>query len=164
MKKEALLRKVWAHEVSGFTLIEVMIALVVLLFGTLGVMAMQYMAVSGNAASRRLRIATALSQTKIEDLKATPYSSITSGTDTPQTNSALTGGIIFTRRWWVVSNCIDLSLSNDDSTCSGSITAACSTALNNASAIRVRTCWNDSGGNNHSVTLDTVRWNKSAIP
>ncbi len=152
------------QKMNGFTLIEVMIALVVLLFGTLGVMAMQYMAVSGNAASRELRVATTLSQTKIEDIKATPYTSITSGTDTPQTASTLTGGITFTRRWWVVANCVDLSLSGDDGTCSGSITASCSTTLNNASAIRVRTCWTDSGGNNHSVTLDTVRWNESATP
>ncbi len=167
MKKDSyfinwLLR--YGYRNRGFTLIEVMIALVILLFGTLGVMAMQYMAVSGNTASRDLRIATTMTQTKIEDLKATPYSAIASGADTPQTGTALTGGITFTRRWWVVPNCVDIRLINDDSTCSNNINASCLSTLNNVAAIRVRTCWNDSGGNNHSVTMDTIRRNESALP
>ncbi len=148
----------------GFTLIEVMIALVVLLVGTLGVIAMQYSAVSGNAFSREIKIATNLGTTRIEEIKSTPYAGLSSGTDTPVSSPAISGGVAFSRRWWVVANCIDLKLTNDDGSCSSSITAACNTTLKNASAIRLRTCWNDGGGNNHSVTFDTVRWDENVIP
>ncbi|NOX19819.1 MAG: prepilin-type N-terminal cleavage/methylation domain-containing protein [Nitrospirae bacterium] len=147
---------------SGFSLIEVMIALVVLLFGILGVMAMQYIAVGGNAASRELRVATVLAQTKIEDLKTIPYDSIASGTDVPQSSAALTGGISFTRRWWVVKNCIDLTLTQDNNTCSANINAACNTAVSNVAIIRLRTCWKDRNGADHSVTFDTIRWDEGA--
>ena len=51
---------------KGFSLVEVMIALVILLVGMLGIMGMQYYAVSGNATSRELRQATNLGQDMIE--------------------------------------------------------------------------------------------------
>ena len=68
---------------KGFSLIEVMIALVVLLVGMLGIMGMQYYAVSGNANSRELRMATNLGQDMIESLKSTAYGNLSSSFDTP---------------------------------------------------------------------------------
>ena len=33
-----------------------------------------------------------------------------------------------------------------------------------ASAIRARTCWTDRDGTDHSVTLDSVRWDETRVP
>ncbi len=153
---------------QGFTLIEVMIALVILLIGMLGVMSMQYYAVSGNTASREMRIATNLSQAIIEQIKSTPYTNLASGTDLPPAGTAISGGLNFTRSWWVVPDCVGLTLTADNNTC-GNLATACTsdpdgTMVVSVSAVRARTCWTDKYGDNHSVTLDTLRWDENVVP
>jgi len=147
---------------NGFSLVEVMIALVVLLVGMLGVMSMQYYAVAGNKSSRELRVATNMSGDLIELIKATDYASIAANTDTPLAagETTLSGGVTFTRRWWVVANCA--SLNANGNLCTNAVNPTCATVPDgafpvNASAIRARTCWVDKEGTNHSVTFDTVR-------
>ncbi len=59
-------------------------------------------------------------------------------------------------------------LTADDNTC-GNLAAACTsdpdgTMIVSVSAIRARTCWTDKSGGNHSVTLDTLRWNENVVP
>jgi type IV pilus assembly protein PilV len=151
---------------KGFSLIEVMIALVVLLVGMLGIMGMQYYAVSGNAASRELRMATNLGQDMIESLKSTPYGNLSSNSDTPVSGVAISGGVDFDRRWWVVSNCIAITLAGDDNSCTA-MAASCTSAPGGVtvpvSAVRARACWTDKTGGIHSVTMDTVRWDKDAF-
>ena len=151
---------------KGFSLIEVMISLVILLVGMLGIMGMQYYAVSGNATSRELRMATNLGQDMIESLKSTPYGNLTSSSDTPTSGAAISGGINFNRRWWVVSNCIAITLAGDDNSCAA-MAAACTSAPGGVtvpvSAVRARACWTDKTGAIHSVTMDTVRWDKDAF-
>lgn len=146
----------------GFSLIEVMIAMVVLLMGMLGVMSMQYYAVGGNSSSRELRIATNMSGDLIEVMKSTAYADIGSNTDTPLAvaQTSLSGGVNFTRRWWVVTNCA--SLNANGNTCANTAAPTCATIPDgalpiDARAIRARTCWVDKNGGNHSVTFDTVR-------
>lgn len=147
---------------SGFSLIEVMVALVVLLIGMLGVMSMQYYAVGGNKSSRELRVATNTTGDLIEMIKATDFANITANTDAPlaASVSSLSGGVNYTRRWWVVANCA--SLNANGNTCANAPNPTCATVPDgtvsvNASAIRARTCWVDEDGVNHSVTFDTVR-------
>jgi type IV pilus modification protein PilV len=150
---------------KGFTLIEVMIALVILLVGMLGVMGMQYYAITGNTSSRELRIATSLSQDLIEQLRTTPYSIMNSSADMPQSGITISGNVQFQRGWAVVPNCIELAADADTcppaAVCVSVPDGATPTAV---SAVRARTCWNDKNGNNHSVTLDTLRWDENAVP
>ncbi len=151
---------------SGFSLIEVMIAFVVLLIGMLGVMGMQYYSVSGNAASREIRIATNLSQQLVEQMKSTPYVNLASNTDVPVLNAAMSAGVNFSRAWWVVPDCVGLAAGGN--LCAGAA-PACTTDPDGAvavqaSAIRTRTCWTDRRGVAHSVTLDSMRWNENAVP
>jgi len=150
---------------KGFTLIEVMIALVIMLIGMLGVMGMQYYAVTGNTSSREMRIATSMSQDLIEQLKTTPYNNLNAGTDIPVSNITISGNVQFQRGWSVVANCI--ALAADAGTCPPA--AVCTSIPDGAtvsavSAIRARTCWTDKNGTNHSVTLDTLRWNENVVP
>ena len=99
---------------QGFSLIEVMIAMVVLLMGMLGVMSMQYYAVGGNSSSRELRIATNMSGDLLEVMKSTDYANIAANTDAPLAvgEASLSGGVNFTRRWWVIANCAALPAGN----------------------------------------------------
>ncbi len=158
---------------GGFTLIEVMIAMVVLLIGMLGVLGMQYFSIGGNATSREIRIATHLSQEMIEQLKGTPYPNLTlvsPGTDNPMppsgdpfTDAATSGNVVYTRAWWAVTNCTDLGPTA--ATCVGANTPACATVPDAATAspiiaIRARTCWNDANNVPHSVAIDSTRWDE----
>lgn len=153
-------------ENKGFTLIEVMVALVVLLIGMLGVMGMQYYAVTGNAASREMRIATNLAQQIVEQVKSTPYANLASNGDAPILGQAMSGGVNYTRSWWVVPDCVGLAAGGN--VCGGAA-PACSSDPDGGmavqvSAVRARTCWTDKNGVNHSVTLDSLRWNENVIP
>ena len=155
---------------KGFTLIEVMIAMVVLLVGILGVMSMQYYSVSGNASSREMRVATGLSQQLIEQFKATPFAELASGADpdpVPMAETTISGGIDYEMRWWVVTDCVALSLNADDNTCAPALAAACSSDPDTtqnvpSSAIRIRACWTDKNGTDRSVTMNTLRWDENA--
>ncbi len=151
---------------SGFTLVEVMIAMVVLLVGMIGVMSMQYFSVRGNAASREMRIATNLSQQALENLKLIPYADLADGADAPASGVAITGNVQFTRAWWVVPDCVGLADNGD--TCVADAPACATdpdaTMAVPVSAIRARTCWTDRNGVNHSVTLDTIRWDENVTP
>ncbi len=59
---------------KGFSLLEMLIALVILSVGLLGAAEMQLTSISGNALSNNVSIATGLAQNKIEELKKLPNS------------------------------------------------------------------------------------------
>ncbi len=158
---------------KGFTLIEVMVAMTVLLIGILGVMAMQYYAITGNAASRELRTATTLTDEVLDRLLGAPYAAMVAAgdsADAPITaaadyagddfafNAAM-GGVSFTRRWWIDAGCMAITdpVSN---TCADANNPACTSVVTApVSMIRARTCWTDKNGTIHSVTLTRQRTN-----
>ena len=158
---------------EGFSLVEVMIAMVILLVGMLGVIGMQYYAVTGNSFSREMRVATNLAHQFTEQMKATSYVNIVPDADVI-TDPIRTGGVSFTRRLWVFPDCFALSLdkggNGDDGTCDIGLVPGCPggdpdvAVAVASSAIRSRTCWTDTNGDDHSVTLDTVRWNENVVP
>lgn len=57
---------------KGFTLIEVLVALVVLLIGVLGWIAFTWMTTKGSSFSREENVATFMAQSKMEELKQIP--------------------------------------------------------------------------------------------
>lgn len=153
------------NSAKGFSLVEVMVALVILLIGMLGIMGMQYYAVSGNANSRELRMATNLGQDMIETLKSTAYDNLATNADIPTSNVWISGGLNFNRSWWVVPNCIALTVAGANNLCPN-VPAICTVAgvlTAPVSAVRARVCWTDKAGGNHAVTLDSVRWNENAF-
>jgi len=76
---------------SGFSLIEVLVAITILSFGMLGMAGLQITSINGNSAAIRKTEASALASDKIEIYQNTPYGSINEGTETE------TGFGIFTR-------------------------------------------------------------------
>lgn len=61
---------------SGFTLVEILIAIFILAFALLAVAQMQIMAIRGNAFANKTTTAVILAQDKIEELKGLSYSSV----------------------------------------------------------------------------------------
>jgi type IV pilus assembly protein PilV len=159
---------------AGFSLVEVMIAMVVLLVGILGVMGMQYQSVAGSTSSREVRLASNYAQQFIEQVRATPYASLASGIFNPgNTGVVTTGGVTFTRAIWVSGNCLSMTLRNDDESCDdadgngaldGVLVPVCDEVFQNASAVRSRLCWRDRHNTLHTLTFNTVRWDENANP
>jgi type IV pilus assembly protein PilV len=83
---------------KGFTLIEIMVAIFILVVALLGVAGVTVSVINGNAFSKDITSATTLAQDKIEELKDTAYGSIVSGSDTSS---------IYTRTWTVTSPITD---------------------------------------------------------
>lgn len=61
---------------KGFTLLEVMVALIVVAIGMLGIAAMMITSIRGNSSSSRLMVTTNLAQDKLEELRSTSYKSL----------------------------------------------------------------------------------------
>jgi type IV pilus assembly protein PilV len=81
---------------SGFTLIEVMIAILVIVVGLLGVAGVATMVINGNTLAKEMTVATTLAQDKIEELKNTSYPNLGSSSDTQDS--------IYTRTWTVTAD------------------------------------------------------------
>ncbi len=80
---------------SGFTLLEMLIAITILAIGLLGMATLQVTAIKGNAFGMKNTEATALIEDRIEEYKNTPYANISEGAETEPN---LGSGGIFTRR------------------------------------------------------------------
>lgn len=84
---------------AGFTLMEVMVALVVLLFGVITMASLSAVVVQSNRGStNRTRADEALYQ-KVEQFQSMPYQAVASGSD-----AVTIGGVRFSRAWVVEPN------------------------------------------------------------
>ena len=80
---------------SGFTLIEIMIAIFILVVALLGLISVTVMVIKGNSISKTMTTATTLAADKMEQLKRTGYDNSIGGTDTSNVGYSIT---------WTVSN------------------------------------------------------------
>jgi type IV pilus assembly protein PilV len=85
---------------EGFTLVEIMIALVVLSVGLVALAGLQISAIRGNAFSKRMTTAVSVANTRIEQIKNMPYANIQPESSTQITES----NINFTRQVTVTNN------------------------------------------------------------
>lgn len=83
----------------GFTLIEALIALVILSLGLFGLMQIQTRVMAGSGDSRTQTAAVNLAQEKLEELRASDYAAIAGGED--RIPAAAGGTTDFTRTWTV---------------------------------------------------------------
>ena len=79
---------------AGFTMIELLVALVVLTAGLLAISSMVYSVMNSTSLSKETGTATALMQDKMESLKHTVVSSLISGSDTIRL-----GNVDYLRQW-----------------------------------------------------------------
>lgn len=79
---------------SGFTMIELLVAIVVLTTALLAISSMVYSVMNATSLSKETGTATALMQDKMENLKHTVVPSLTSGNDTIKL-----GNVDYLRQW-----------------------------------------------------------------
>ncbi len=101
--RSKILRSILIKRNEGFTLLEVMIALVILAVGLLGLAALQLVAVKSNAFSSEMTYATMLAQQHAESLKNLPFND---GNLTPGAHTAMgsSKGVQYTVTWNVTDN------------------------------------------------------------
>lgn len=112
---------------KGFTLPELLIALVILSIGLLSLAKMQLVAIKGNSFAQKLTQAVVLTQDKLEDLRSMGYTQVVAASTTSET---LPEG--FTRTW------------SKDTSISGTV------------KVTVTCNWNDVTGASHRVNLSTL--------
>lgn len=84
------------NEESGFTILEVLIATVILAIGLLGIAALQMTAISGNAFGYKLNEATERIETKIEQYRNMPFEDIASENNLPTDEEGYTVSSVVT--------------------------------------------------------------------
>jgi len=80
---------------QGFTLVEVLVALCILVVGILGTITVTATVMSGNSLAKRMSTASTLAQYKMEELKTTDYAGLASSSS-PETVDRL-----YSRSWTV---------------------------------------------------------------
>lgn len=146
------MKRVFNNNEKGFSLLEVLIALVIIALGLLALGNMQVMGINGNSSGQKLTNTTTLAQDALESLANLSYETLdarspidgTTGNfdcDYPEFNNGVSCapktflGVNYTRNYIV-----DRSYPVADSM-----------------AIIVTVNWVDQAGNNHAVSVDTVR-------
>jgi type IV pilus assembly protein PilV len=85
----------------GFSLIEILIALIILSIAFLGLAGLMVQTTRNNSFGGRITEAATFAQDKLEELRSTSWVAINSGSDKLSVN-----GLDFTRNWTVVPNAI----------------------------------------------------------
>lgn len=107
--RSKLSQRLFVRKNEGFTLLEVMIALVILSVGLLGLAALQLVAVKSNAFSSEMTYATMLAQQHAEILKSRAYTDadLTAGSHSAVGSSK---GVQYTVTWNVTDNSPDTDM------------------------------------------------------
>ncbi len=117
-----------AHR-RGFTLVEMMVAILLIGVGLMGLAALSSTVTRANVQSASLTTASSLAQERMERFRTDAYTGIASGSDT-----RLQDGIVYTRTWTVTDNDPAVGLKT----------------------VTVTVSWT-SRGKPHSTTLSTIR-------
>jgi len=120
----------WTREAKGFSLLEVLVALVFLAVGLLALAGLQMTSLRGNNFSHHLSLATVVAQDRLEFLKNLPLSSNRLLPTQYNDQRVTLSGMSFERTYSV-------------------------TQADNMRTIQYTVRWND--GRNHSVTFTTQR-------
>ncbi len=115
---------------DGFTLLEVLVAMVILCIGLLGMASLTVGIINGNIVSKEVTTATTLAQDKMEDIRKNSYTAVTS-----ETKAVLSSPYSNYKREVVVTN---------DSPATG------------MKRVVVRVYWGGAAMEDHSVELKTI--------
>jgi type IV pilus assembly protein PilV len=123
------------REEGGFTLIEIMVSMALLVIGLLGILALQMTTVKGNRLSRELDRARVYAAQMMEDLRSEPWTTLGTGGTRPD---VVTSDGVTYRRAYTISN------------------------VSGSSSLRLITTTvtfaeNDDSGDEHTATLQMLR-------
>jgi type IV pilus assembly protein PilV len=119
---------------GGFTLIEMLVAILVLTIGLLGTAALTSQVVKGNFFSKNITSATAIAQTQLESMQNKGYAGATTTNFSAAAASVSMGGVSFFRTTTIAEN----------------------SPASNMKTITVTVTWNESNNAARSVTLGTI--------
>lgn len=119
---------------KGFTLIEILIALVILSVGLLAITSISLTVMKGNSFADKMTMATTLAQDRLEEIKNTAYDSVASANFPTQDYGSISGFNAFRREVSITSS---------------------SPAIN-MKTITVTVLWRDGAGNSHNIELKTI--------
>lgn len=122
---------------SGFTLLEVIIALFLFAIGILGVAAMQVRAIQGNSSGMRLTEATAQAQDILETVMAEPYANFIVAAP-PTTTTTTVGPYTITRNI-------------------NTMPGASAFTFNDAIWVTVIVTWNEAAGNTRNTQISFIK-------
>lgn len=126
------LRQKIATSQNGFTLLEVLVAIVILTIGLLGTAGLTTGVIRGNHYSKNLTSATAAAQTQLESVKSSGYANATAANFPNDTVTM--GGMTFTRTTTVTN----------------------SSPAANMKTVSVTVSWTESNNTSRSVNLQTI--------
>src|SRR5690349_24157185 len=86
---------------GGFTVVEVLIALLVLLIGMAGMLSLQLTAMKATGFSRHASEATVLVEDRLESLRTAPEASLTDGSDQVNAGGDVDATGLFARTWTI---------------------------------------------------------------
>jgi prepilin-type N-terminal cleavage/methylation domain-containing protein len=132
---------------SGFTLVEVVIVIGILAFGLLALSAMQIKAMHGGDRGRHATNAAAIAESRMERFQLAPWTDIAS-----------TGGFVADP---VVQNNVQLDVGSSINEIAYSVSYQITDVeASFTRAIDVQVSWTEEGGENRSITLSSVRYNR----
>jgi type IV pilus modification protein PilV len=92
-------------DARGFTLLEVMITVVILVIGLLGLAGLQIMAIKGNSFGQQMSVASTLAQNQLEQLRRISYDSLSDGSsDGNDQYTDAANGVTYNRQWAAVTD------------------------------------------------------------
>jgi type IV pilus assembly protein PilV len=118
----------------GFTLIEILVALVILSVGLLALISISLTVMKSNAFADKMTMATTLAQDRLEEIQSTAYEEVNSVNFPSEDYGAISGFSAFRR---------EVTIANDF-------------PLINMKTITVTVLWRDGAGNSHNIQLKTV--------
>ena len=89
---------------AGFTLIEILIAIIILSVSLLALAALMATTTQNTSFGGHITEAVTFAQDKLEELRVTPWANIVTGTDTTPMVPVGSTGIVYNRTWNVVVN------------------------------------------------------------
>jgi type IV pilus assembly protein PilV len=89
---------------DGFTLIEILIAIIILSVSLLALAALMATTTQNTSFGGHITEAVTFAQDKLEELRVTPWANIVTGTDTTPMVPVGSTGIVYNRTWNVVVN------------------------------------------------------------
>jgi prepilin-type N-terminal cleavage/methylation domain-containing protein len=132
---------------GGFTLVEVMIVIGILTFGLLALSAMQIQAMHGGDRGRHATNAAAVAESRMEQLQQDPWTSV-----------AATGGFVADP---VEQNNVQTDVGSSINEIAYNVSHQITDVeASFTRAIDVQVSWTEEGGENRSVTLSSIRYNR----
>lgn len=96
---------------GGFTIIEILIALLVLLIGMAGVLSLQLTSVEATAFSRHATEASVLAEDKMEQLRTVPLAVLSNGLDQVDARGVIDAAGLYARTWTIDGRTVEVTVS-----------------------------------------------------